>query len=147
MTKIRKECWISSAHVLLDYEGKCSRIHGHNWKVIVIASADTDNSGMVIDFSKISSYISRYDHRFLVPGSSKFFKIIKYKGKESFELAGKYVIPKSDAIVLPVPNITSEVLANYIKRRLQEKFQLDNPTLEIVSVEVQETEGNSAIVG
>ena len=45
------ETAISAAHLLRDYEGPCSRIHGHNWKIRVEVSAnELDKHGIAIDF-------------------------------------------------------------------------------------------------
>ena len=59
---------IAGAHRLsLDYESKCSNIHGHNWIVTVYCQSETlDENGMVIDFMHIKRDIhDRLDHRFI----------------------------------------------------------------------------------
>ncbi len=54
MIKLSFETVISSAHFLRDYQGICSRIHGHNWKIRVEIRADKLNKeGMVIDFKEL----------------------------------------------------------------------------------------------
>ena len=60
----------SAAHRLRDYNGKCERLHGHNYKVHVACRArDTGETGMVIDFVELkkaaSEVLERFDHRFL----------------------------------------------------------------------------------
>ncbi|MCA1961098.1 MAG: 6-carboxytetrahydropterin synthase QueD [Desulfomonile sp.] len=60
----------SAAHSLRDYNGKCERLHGHNYKIHVAArSSSTGRGGMVIDFTELkqatSSVIDRFDHRYL----------------------------------------------------------------------------------
>ena len=40
-----------AAHRLVDYPGKCNRLHGHSWTVEMSVSGDKlDNIGMVADF-------------------------------------------------------------------------------------------------
>ena len=59
---------IAGAHRLaLDYESKCSHIHGHNWIVTIYCRAEELNqNGMVADFKKIKEQIHGYlDHGFL----------------------------------------------------------------------------------
>lgn len=65
MYYISKKIEISGAHRLeLDYESKCTQLHGHNWQVEVFCKSDVlDPNGMVVDFSKISSVVGRLDHR------------------------------------------------------------------------------------
>ncbi len=60
----------SAAHRLRDYNGKCERLHGHNYKVLVTARAPgLDRGGMVIDFGDLKAatepVISGLDHSFL----------------------------------------------------------------------------------
>ena len=41
-------------HRLLDYDGKCKHLHGHNGRAVVtIESAELDARGMVFDFSEV----------------------------------------------------------------------------------------------
>lgn len=66
MYYVTKRLEISGSHSLrLDYESKCSRVHGHNWIVTIHCRAhQLDNNGMVADFSKIKELIAgQLDHR------------------------------------------------------------------------------------
>ncbi len=59
---------ISSSHKLdLDYESKCTQLHGHNWIIDVYCKSEKLNkSGMVIDFSEIKNRIfKKLDHKYL----------------------------------------------------------------------------------
>lgn len=41
----------AASHALRNYQGECQRLHGHNWKVEVEATAtQLDQAGMGIDF-------------------------------------------------------------------------------------------------
>ncbi len=58
----------AAAHHLRGYEGPCSRVHGHNWKVEVQVSASKlDEIGMGLDFKLIkqatNKLIDRLDHQ------------------------------------------------------------------------------------
>lgn len=66
MYYITKRLEISAAHRLeLDYESKCTRLHGHNWIITVYCkSEEVDQNGMVIDFTFIKKAIhGALDHR------------------------------------------------------------------------------------
>jgi len=68
MYEIKKTFEISAAHKLeLDYESKCSALHGHNWIVTVyLRSKDLNKSGMIMDFTEIKQKISKQlDHQVL----------------------------------------------------------------------------------
>lgn len=67
MFKLSIETHISAAHLLRNYEGPCSRLHGHNWKVKVEVRAHTLNAvGIAIDFKDLKDItwqvIGRFDH-------------------------------------------------------------------------------------
>ena len=48
-------------HRLLNYEGKCKNLHGHNGKLeIVLAAPRLDPRGMVVDFVDIKAKIGRW---------------------------------------------------------------------------------------
>ena len=45
-------------HRLLDYDGKCRFLHGHNGRaVITVESPQLDATGMVLDFGEIKTVI------------------------------------------------------------------------------------------
>ena len=67
MYTITKRMEVSGAHFLhLDYESKCSRLHGHNWIITVTCQRETlDANGMVVDFTKIKKVAKQLDHAFI----------------------------------------------------------------------------------
>lgn len=75
MYYIKKRIEISAAHRLnLSYESKCTRLHGHNWILIVECRAKELNpDGMVTDFTHVKEMIqNRLDHVVLndvIPGN------------------------------------------------------------------------------
>ena len=59
-----------AAHRLPDYDGKCCRLHGHNWRVEVsVRGTELDSSGLLIDFKVLKSHVaevlSTLDHYYL----------------------------------------------------------------------------------
>ena len=68
MYYVSKRLEISAAHRLeLDYESKCTCIHGHNWIVTVHCRAkQLNDAGMVTDFTHIKQNISdKLDHKLI----------------------------------------------------------------------------------
>lgn len=66
MYYIEKKIEISACHRLtLDYESKCTQLHGHNWIITLFCRAkELDRNGMVVDFSEIKRKINgQLDHR------------------------------------------------------------------------------------
>ena len=67
MFKIKIVTHFSAAHFLRNYKGKCESLHGHNWKVEVLASrVSLDSLGMVMDFGDLKkmtkSVLEELDH-------------------------------------------------------------------------------------
>ena len=68
MYKAIKRIEISAAHRLtLDYESKCTNLHGHNWIIDVYLKSETLNqNGMVMDFTLIKEKIqNKFDHKII----------------------------------------------------------------------------------
>ena len=59
MYYVEKRIEISACHQLsLNYESKCTRLHGHNWIITIYCKArELDSNGMVVDFSEIKRLI------------------------------------------------------------------------------------------
>lgn len=60
----------SAAHQLMDFEGGCERLHGHNWKIEVhVVGRNLKKNGLVIDFRVVKEATKRVldelDHNFL----------------------------------------------------------------------------------
>lgn len=66
MYYVSKRIEVSYAHALnLDYESKCSNLHGHNGIITIFCCAEELNAcGMVMDFTHIKEAVKqRIDHR------------------------------------------------------------------------------------
>ena len=72
MFQVSREIDFCYGHRLLNYEGKCRNLHGHNGRaVITIESEQLDHRGMVLDFSDIKKVVSTWiddhlDHRMIL---------------------------------------------------------------------------------
>jgi len=61
--KMHTEETISASHHLLNYDGKCAKLHGHNFRVVVdIIGKVNPATGMIIDFGEVKSVIEKLDH-------------------------------------------------------------------------------------
>ncbi|HEX5035070.1 MAG TPA: 6-carboxytetrahydropterin synthase [bacterium] len=74
-------------HRLLDYEGKCAHLHGHDAQVqIELGSDELDKAGMVVDFSEIRRRIGRFldeklDHQMLLRQDDPLIPILLEQGE------------------------------------------------------------------
>ena len=72
MFRVSREIDFCYGHRLLNYDGKCRYLHGHNGRaVITIESDQLDHRGMVLDFSDIRKVVSSWiddhlDHRMIL---------------------------------------------------------------------------------
>lgn len=63
---VKKRIEVAGSHKLnLNYESKCSNLHGHNWIInIWCKSEKLDCNGMVIDFTAIKRLVQdKLDHK------------------------------------------------------------------------------------
>jgi len=72
MFRVTREIDFCYGHRLLNYDGKCRHLHGHNGRaVIVLEAPKLDSRGMVLDFSDIKQVVSQWidetlDHRMIL---------------------------------------------------------------------------------
>jgi len=71
---ISKEFKFDAAHNLINYNGKCEKLHGHTYKLKVTLigniSSNKNNSGMIIDFSLLKKIVDEkvievLDHNYI----------------------------------------------------------------------------------
>lgn len=60
----------AAAHNLINYQGECENLHGHNWKVeVTVAARELDAAGLGIDFKILKGEANRVldqlDHKYL----------------------------------------------------------------------------------
>ena len=72
MFQVTREIRFCYGHRLLNYDGKCRHLHGHNGRAVITLETTTlDPLGMVVDFSKIKRSVGGWidenlDHRMLL---------------------------------------------------------------------------------
>jgi len=114
---------ISSGHRIQHHEGKCSRPHGHNYKISVQVTGIVTDEGWVVDKGEVTSIIDRWDHRFLLENGDPLI--------EAFERSGD-----GDAVVVLEHPPTAEVMSVVLEKELLAELP---DTVSEVSVSVSET--------
>ena len=72
MFQVTREIDFCYGHRLLNYDGKCRYLHGHNGRAIItIEAVKLDERGMVLDFTDIKRVVSNWidenlDHRMIL---------------------------------------------------------------------------------
>jgi 6-pyruvoyltetrahydropterin/6-carboxytetrahydropterin synthase len=88
--RVSREIDFCYGHRLLNYDGKCKFLHGHNGRAIItIESAELDERGMVLDFTDIKRFVSLWidqnlDHRMLLHKSDPYVPILQGLGEPLF---------------------------------------------------------------
>jgi 6-pyruvoyltetrahydropterin/6-carboxytetrahydropterin synthase len=133
---IKTEESFDSAHFLAGYDGKCSNLHGHRWRVLVEVCSDhlQDEGqlrGMVTDFGDIKQDLKEladsFDHALIYEQGTLREKTLQALQEEQFHL-------------IEVPfRPTAENFAKHFFGLLREKGY------RVKTVEVYETPNNCAI--
>ncbi len=111
---ITTETTFSAAHYLRGYEGDCSRLHGHNWKVEVsVSSPSLDKNGFAIDFLLLEDILR--------------------KAVMPFEHCHLNEVPPFDTI-----NPTAENIAAYIFKNISGRIRDHAPEASVSQVTVWE---------
>ena len=118
----------SAAHFITFNGGVCERLHGHNYRVTAEVFGPLDENHYVVDFialrDALHAIVLELDHHMLLPASHP--QICVTADDASVEAVfedRRWVFPRCDCILLPVPNTTTELLARYIGRRLLDDLE------------------------
>jgi 6-pyruvoyltetrahydropterin/6-carboxytetrahydropterin synthase len=108
--------WFAAAHQLKLYDGTMEPLHGHNWKVRVTVGAEKlDAIGVVMDFHELDRQVEGI--------------VSRWHNRHLNEVA-------EFAVVNPTTENVAVVIAGALKLA---------GAVKVLSVEVWETEGNSAV--
>ncbi|HEU5380084.1 MAG TPA: 6-pyruvoyl tetrahydropterin synthase family protein [Ktedonobacteraceae bacterium] len=133
----------SSAH-FITFGGKCERLHGHNYGVLVELEGTLGKDSLVFDFTilkRITREICRrLNHRFLLPMHNPHLELREQSDAWEIRFGKKhYVFPRDDVIALPIDNSTAERLAEYICHELcKELAAYPTTNLRTILVGVEE---------
>jgi len=114
-----------AGHRIVDHKGKCARLHGHTYKVHVMAAGPIEDPGFVIDFGDIKDVVMRWDHKMLLWDQDPLAKVAHDFYSEGVEWL--------------TFNPTAENMSRHIAIRVQREFNVDR-----VLVELWETENSMA---
>jgi 6-pyruvoyltetrahydropterin/6-carboxytetrahydropterin synthase len=144
----------ASAHFITFRGHRCETLHGHNYRTRVSVEGGIDpETAFVIDFAELKQLMKRLvdeiDHRVLLPLQNPKLQIQEAGDSVTvaYEGAPRYVFPKRDCALLPIPNTTVEMLAQYLAGRARLELQRAGGSaveLKSIEVEVEENFGQSA---
>ena len=142
-----------ASHFLTEEFGKCVRLHGHDYDVIVSIKGEIKENGAVMDFSILKKVIRRVilplEHKILVPTVKGFFTVMEDPEKPDHFLVikdsqVKYRFPKDLTYSIPKNAITAENLATYLLEQLKQQKELQGFAIQVL---LGETPNNHVLVG
>jgi len=142
----------AAAHFITFPGHRCETLHGHNYRTrVVVEGALNAEAHYVVDFGELKDVMKRLtdemDHKVLLPLENPKVQVREAGDTVSVAVAGKprYVFPRGDCALLPLPNTTVEMLAQYLAGRVREALARSGEVgLKAVEVEVEENFGQSA---
>ena len=143
----------ASAHFITFAGHRCEGLHGHNYRVrVTVEGALNKESWFVFDFVELKRIMKRLcdeiDHIVLLPLQSERVRVVEEGDTVSVSVVGKprYVFPRKDCALLPIPNTTVEMLAQLLTERLQRELQtVGASNVTAIEMEVEENFGQSAV--
>jgi 6-pyruvoyltetrahydropterin/6-carboxytetrahydropterin synthase len=150
--RVTKDYLVFSAAHFITFNGNvCERLHGHNYRVAAEVAGPLDENHYVVDFiavrDALQKIVAELDHYMLLPMQHPQIRVrAEEKSVEVTFEDRRWVFPRGDCVLLPVPNTTAEKLAEYIGRRLLDDLQarLGSRPNEI-RVEVDECNGQIGV--
>jgi 6-pyruvoyltetrahydropterin/6-carboxytetrahydropterin synthase len=142
----------ASAHFITFAGHRCEGLHGHNYRVRVTVDGALDpEAWFVFDFVVLKKIMKglcdEIDHKVLLPLQNPKIQVVEDGEVVTVAYEGKprYVFPRRDCALLPVPNTTVEMLAELLTDRLRvELGKLGAQGLTAIEMEVEENFGQSA---
>ena len=111
MFRVTREIGFCYGHRLLNYDGKCRHLHGHNGRaVLTLEAPQLDALGMVVDFSRIKHVVSTWidqtlDHRMLLHRDDPALPFLRQQGEPVFVLD---VNPTAENIARLIFDVTAQ---------------------------------------
>ena len=147
---VTKDYTVFCSGHFITYDDQCEPLHGHNYRAAATLEGDLDENAYVFDFTTLKRLLrgicDRLDHRMLLPRDNPRLAVAedgpsivaRYREKT-------YVFPREDVLILPVPNTTAEMLAQWIAGEVEAGLRQRGATnLTTLEVEVEEVFGQSA---
>ena len=150
--RLDKEYHVFCAAHFITFDGKiCEPLHGHNYRVAVEVDGPLDENQYVVDFialrDALKAITDDLEHHMLLPLEHPTIHVrVEQREVEVRFEDRRWVFPRSECALLPMPNTTAELLARYIGKRLLADVEARTGTRpERIQVSVDESNGQWGI--
>jgi 6-pyruvoyltetrahydropterin/6-carboxytetrahydropterin synthase len=149
--RVQKDSFtFSAAHFITFAGGVCERLHGHNYRVTAHVEGPLDDNHYVVDFLALRDTLIELtrplDHHVLLPTQHPQIKVVADDREVTATFQDRrWVFPREDCVLLPVPNTTAEQLARHLAEQLREALTKTGARLDAVQVEIDECDGQIGV--
>jgi 6-pyruvoyltetrahydropterin/6-carboxytetrahydropterin synthase len=146
----REQYKFSCAHMTVFADGTKERLHGHNYTIALAIDVDRIELAAMIPFAPIKAALGElcaaWKEHVLLASKNPFFTLVRDEDEIEFTLCSeRYVMPRQDALLLPIDNISVEALAAHVAQLLRERIAiLDAPQVRALEVTIEESPGQGA---
>ncbi|MGD0896789.1 MAG: 6-pyruvoyl tetrahydropterin synthase family protein [Thermoguttaceae bacterium] len=140
----------SAAHFLVFADGRCEPLHGHDFRVRAEVSGELDENRCVVDFAvlaeRLRAVLHELDHAVLLPAEHPALRVSAGSAEVEVLLGPRrWILPRTDCRLLPLPATTAELLAEHVGRRLWDDVRSKTGWQpERLRVEIEEMPGRWA---
>jgi 6-pyruvoyltetrahydropterin/6-carboxytetrahydropterin synthase len=143
----REQYKFSCAHMTVFADGSKERLHGHNYTVAIALDVDSIELADMVPFSAIKHALGElcasWKEHVLLAANNPYFVVKSEVPELEFTLCGeRYVMPRGDALLLPLDNIAVETLAAHVAELLAAKIAA--PSAMSLEVTIEESPGQGA---
>ena len=145
----RAEHKFSCAHMTVFADGSKERLHGHNYTIALAVEVERVDLGAMIPFAPIKGVLrelcAAWKEHVLLAARNPWFVVVRDDHELEFTLCGeRYVLPRRDALLLPIDNISVEALAAHVAVQLRDRLATLSPHLRELEVTIEEVPGQGA---
>lgn len=143
----REQYKFSCAHMTVFADGSKERLHGHNYTLAIELELDRIELAAMMPFAPLKTALAElcaaWKEHVLLAANNPFFELVRDDVELEFRLCGeRYVLPRQDALLLPIDNISVEALAAHVAELLAAR--LAHPGARTLTVTVEESPGQGA---
>ena len=145
----REQYKFSCAHMTVFADASKERLHGHNYTIAVELELASVAFAATVPFAPIKAALAElcaaWKEHVLLAATNPHFEIVRDDRELEFRLCGeRYVLPRHDALLLPIDNVSVEALADHVAELLAPKIAALGASA--LAVTIEESPGQGARV-
>jgi 6-pyruvoyltetrahydropterin/6-carboxytetrahydropterin synthase len=131
-------------------DGTKERLHGHNYTIAIALEVDSVALSAMVPFAPLKQALGElcaaWKEHVLIAAHNPHLAILRDDAELEFTLCGeRYVLPRGDALLLPLDNISVEALAMHVAELLRSRLApIAGAHVKSLEVTVEESPGQGA---